>query len=66
MKTVRIGSCVSLNLKNSLRSGLYHLFVDVVPTLLLLAALAYSMAFVSHLLTDPRAIDLEVVSKLLF
>jgi len=63
MKTIWVGKTANRNLKSSLRVFVYHLFVDVVAIVLLLAAMAYGMAYVSYEMTEPHSVELQVMGK---
>jgi len=39
---------------------LFLLLVDIIPVVLLLLAMACGMAFVSHKLSEPRSVELQV------
>ena len=62
MKTVWVGKSVEQSCRSSLRTVVQHLLIDIIPVILLLAAMAYGMAFVSHVLAEPRAVDVKVVA----
>lgn len=63
MKTVWVGKIENSTLKSSMRTLTYRLLVDVVPIVLLLAAMACGMAFVSHKMSEPRSVELQVVAE---
>ena len=59
MQTVWVGKATGRSLKSVLRSLLCLLLVDIIPVVLLLLAMAYGMAFVSHKLSEPRSVELQ-------
>ena len=63
MKTVWVGKIENSNLKSPLRNLMYRLLVDVIPVILLLAAMACGMAFVANKMTEPRSVELQAVSE---
>ena len=63
MHTVWVGKTTDRNLKSLLRSVVHCLLVDVIPVILLLAAMAYGMAFVSGKLVEPHSVELRAVVK---
>ena len=62
MKTVWIDRKANWSLRTSLRSFSRCLLVDVIPAILMLAAMAYGMAFISHQLSEPRSVEIKVVA----
>lgn len=54
---------VTRQARNPLQTLLYHLLIDVIPVLLLLAVMAYGMAFVAHKLSEPRSVEIQAVSE---
>jgi hypothetical protein len=61
MKTAWASGNLFRHIKKSLRSFLHHMLVDVIPFLLLLAAMAYGMAMVSTNLSGDN-LDRQTVS----
>ncbi|WP_303720827.1 hypothetical protein [Malonomonas rubra] len=62
MDTIWVGKSVEQTCNSSLGTLMQHLLVDVIPVILLLAAMLYGMAFVSHKLEEPRIVDVRIVA----
>ena len=63
MKTIWFGRSLNKTLERALRSLAYHLFVDVVPIVILLVLMAYAMALVSSVPARAESTDLKVLAK---
>ncbi len=63
MKRFWMNSVANRQVKTHLRTLLQHLLIDVIPVLLLLAAMAYGMALVADKIAEPSSVEIQVISE---
>jgi hypothetical protein len=63
METIWVGKTKNRSQRSSIRSLTHRLLVDVIPVVLLLAAMAYGMAFVSYKMAEPRSVEIQALAE---